>query len=107
MGILRRPKLTKKVGDKAAGILRNGRATFPDADSRCFIADNPRADDGVKAIELRWWHQRLVNIGALSVVAARSNLGYHVCDRDVRAFPAEYRLLDVATAKPVGGCVGR
>src|ERR1700722_9432868 len=101
------PKLTKKVGHKATGVLRDGRTAFPDADSGCLIAHNPGADDGIKAIELRWWHQRLVDIDALGVVAARGNLGYLVCDRDVGAFPAEYWLLDVATAKPIGGSVGR
>ena len=108
------PKLTKKVGYKATGILRNGKITFPDANSRCLIAHNPGADDGIDGIELRRLHKRLVNIGALSVVAARASLGSVGCDRNVRAqlglsrrdqmkvaSPESFRGWNVPSRKPV------
>jgi hypothetical protein len=41
--------------DKAAGVLRDGKAAFPDTDSGGFIAHDPRADDGVEVIELWRW----------------------------------------------------
>ena len=95
------------MGHKATRVLRDGRTALPDADSGGFVAHNPGADDGVDGIELRRWHQRLVNIGALSIVAARASLIPVGCNRDARAFAAKYWLLNMAAAKRIGCSVCR
>src|SRR6185503_2998106 len=83
------------VRNEAAGVLRDGRVVLADADSRGLLADDPRPDDGVVAVEARQLVVCLPDEALRAVVPRGFHRSPAGVDRDVRAFAGEDRFLHV------------